>query len=73
MHSSVGLAIIVFSGMLIASFAAPMKLARAWSWENTWLIYATLALLVIPPRQNEASAPQTHLQVPSRFSSQHSS
>jgi L-rhamnose-H+ transport protein len=48
MHSSLGLAIIVFSGVLIASFAAPMKLSRTWSWENTWLLYATLALLVIP-------------------------
>lgn len=48
MHSSLGLAIIVFSGLLIASFAAPMKLSREWSWEITWLVYATLALLVIP-------------------------
>lgn len=48
MHSSLGLATIVFSGMLIASFAAPMKLSREWSWENTWFIYATLALMAIP-------------------------
>jgi L-rhamnose-H+ transport protein len=47
-NSSVGLAIIVFSGVLIASFAAPMKLSRAWNWENSWLVYATLALLLIP-------------------------
>jgi L-rhamnose-H+ transport protein len=48
MHSSLGLAVIVFSGVLIASFAAPMKLSRDWNWENTWLIYATLALVLIP-------------------------
>ncbi len=48
MHSSLGLTIIVFSGGLIASFAAPMKLSRAWNWENTWLTYATLALVAIP-------------------------
>lgn len=48
MHSSLGLAIIILSGGLIASFAAPMKLSRTWNWENTWLIYATLALVVIP-------------------------
>jgi len=48
MQSSFGLAIIVFSGVLIASFAAPMKLSRAWNWENSWLVYATLGLLVIP-------------------------
>ena len=25
-----------------------MKLSRAWNWENTWLAYATLALVIIP-------------------------
>jgi len=34
--------------MLTASFAAPMKLSRRWNWENTWLVYATFALVLIP-------------------------
>ena len=25
-----------------------MKLSRTWNWENSWLVYATLALLLIP-------------------------
>ena len=48
MNPSVGLAIVLFSGMLTASFAAPMRLARRWSWENTWLVYATFALVLMP-------------------------
>lgn len=49
MHSSsFGLAIIVFSGLLIASFAAPMKLVRNFKWENTWLIYSTCGLILLP-------------------------
>jgi L-rhamnose-H+ transport protein len=47
-NPSLGLAIVLFSGMLTASFAAPMKLSRRWSWENTWLVYATFALVLIP-------------------------
>jgi len=47
-NPSVGLAIVLFSGMLTASFAAPMRLARRWSWENTWLVYATFALVLMP-------------------------
>lgn len=43
-----GLGILVLSGILTASFAFPMKFSRAWRWENTWLVYATLALLIIP-------------------------
>jgi L-rhamnose-H+ transport protein len=47
-HSAWGFSIVMFSGALIASFAAPMKLSREWSWENTWFVYATLALLLLP-------------------------
>lgn len=36
------------SGTLTASFPFPMKFSRDWRWENTWLIYATLALVLIP-------------------------
>jgi L-rhamnose-H+ transport protein len=44
----VGLGIVMFSGVLTASFPLPMKLSQKWKWENTWLVYATLALVVIP-------------------------
>ena len=44
----VGLGIVTFSGVLTASFPVPMKFSRAWNWENTWLVYATLAFVVIP-------------------------
>jgi L-rhamnose-H+ transport protein len=47
-HSGLGLGIVMFSGVLTASFPIPMKFSRAWKWENTWLVYATLALVVIP-------------------------
>lgn len=43
-----GLAILVGSGMLNASFPLPMKYSRAWKWENTWFLFTTLALFVIP-------------------------
>jgi L-rhamnose-H+ transport protein len=43
-----GLAIIVGSGMLNASFPLPMKYSRTWKWENTWFLFTTLALFLIP-------------------------
>lgn len=43
-----GLLIILGSGILNASFALPMKFTRSWKWENTWLLFTTLALLVLP-------------------------
>ncbi len=47
-HPAVGLGIVMVSGTLTASFPLPMKFSRAWRWEHTWLVYATLALVVIP-------------------------
>lgn len=43
-----GLGIVMLSGALTATFPVPMKFSRAWRWENTWLVYATFALLIIP-------------------------
>jgi L-rhamnose-H+ transport protein len=47
-HAVLGLGILIVSGMLTASFPVPLKLSRAWRWENTWLVYASLALVAIP-------------------------
>lgn len=42
------MAIIFLSGALNGSFAFPMKHARRWAWENTWLAFALVALLILP-------------------------
>jgi L-rhamnose-H+ transport protein len=47
-HFWLGMAIIFVSGVLNGSFPAPMKCSRRWRWENTWLVFATLALLLLP-------------------------
>jgi L-rhamnose-H+ transport protein len=43
-----GMAIIFVSGALNGSFALPMKYCRHWKWENTWLVFALVALLILP-------------------------
>ncbi|HZP01642.1 MAG TPA: L-rhamnose/proton symporter RhaT, partial [Terriglobia bacterium] len=47
-HFWLGMAIIFVSGALNGSFALPMKYTRQWKWENTWLVFAVTALLVLP-------------------------
>jgi len=47
-HFWAGMAIIFISGALNGSFPLPMKYARQWKWENTWLVFATAALVIIP-------------------------
>jgi L-rhamnose-H+ transport protein len=44
----IGLLIIVLSGMLTATFAVPLRFSREWAWENTWLVYATVAFVLMP-------------------------
>ena len=47
-HFSLGMAIIFVCGALNGSFALPMKYARRWSWENTWLAFSLVAFAVLP-------------------------
>lgn len=43
-----GLLAVVAGGLCQGSFMLPMKWAREWAWENTWLIFASTAYLIFP-------------------------
>ena len=43
-----GLMLVFVGGMLNGSFAAPMKRLSAWRWENIWLLYSLMGLLILP-------------------------
>lgn len=43
-----GLLILIVAGMMNASFTLPMKYARRWAWENTWLAWSVFALILLP-------------------------
>ena len=46
-HFWLGMAIILFGGVLNGSFPLPMKYAR-WRWENTWTVFTVVGLILIP-------------------------
>jgi L-rhamnose-H+ transport protein len=50
MHTNglAGLAIILCSGVVNASFPLPMKYVREWKWENLWFVFSLVALLILP-------------------------
>ena len=52
-----GLALLLVAGIANASFALPMKFTRRWAWENTWLVFAVFALLVLPTVVTLATVP----------------
>ena len=76
-HFWLGMVIILVGGALNGSFPLPLKYSREWRWENTWLVFAVVALLVLPwgmavqfvPRLGEAyrGVPHTALVYPLVF------
>jgi L-rhamnose-H+ transport protein len=42
------LLVAVLAGIFNGSYAVPMKMAKNWNWENTWLWFAIFGLLIIP-------------------------
>ena len=49
MHNTAGgMCLLVLAGIMNASFSLPMKFVRAWAWENTWLVWSMVALLLLP-------------------------
>lgn len=42
-----GIVFVVLAGMLNGSYALPMKKTSRWSFENTWLVYSVVAMLVL--------------------------
>ena len=43
-----GMAIIIISGIFNGGFALPIKYARHWKWENTWLVYSIVGIFLLP-------------------------
>src|ERR1700751_1907481 len=47
-NTSAGIATLIVAGITNATFTIPMKYARKWAWENTWLAWTVFALVVLP-------------------------
>jgi L-rhamnose-H+ transport protein len=48
MNLGAGLALAVLAGAINGLFALPMKINRRWAWENNWLLFSLLSLIVFP-------------------------
>lgn len=47
-HFSLGMGVILLSGILNGAFPLPMKSIRGWQWENTWLAFSIAGVLLLP-------------------------
>lgn len=55
--TTVGVLLLIVAGIINASFSLPMKFTRKWAWENTWLVFSVLALIVLPVLTTAATVP----------------
>jgi L-rhamnose-H+ transport protein len=45
---TIGIALTLIAGLMSGNCMLPMKFNRSWKWENTWLIFSVVSLIVIP-------------------------
>lgn len=57
-HIGSGIALVLIGGVLNGSFALPMKHMPAWRWENTWLPYSFVGMIMVPWMFAMATVPQ---------------
>jgi len=57
MNASVGFVLVVLAGITTGTYFLGLKYVAPWKWENIWLVYAVLALLVMPCVVAFASVP----------------
>ncbi|HEY2468503.1 MAG TPA: L-rhamnose/proton symporter RhaT [Terracidiphilus sp.] len=43
-----GVALILVAGLMAGDCMLPLKFIRKWHWENTWLVFSLLSLVVLP-------------------------
>ena len=48
MAAVIGLVMAIIGGIMGGSFTVPMKRITKWEWENLWLVWSTVALLLVP-------------------------
>ncbi len=47
MSPAFGFLLVILAGVLNGSFALPMKRTTKWEWENTWLVYSIVGMMVV--------------------------
>lgn len=58
MNAVLGFLLVIAAGALNGSFALPMKRTSRWAWENTWLVYSIVGMVVVNWAVACATVPQ---------------
>jgi L-rhamnose-H+ transport protein len=44
----IGIALTLLAGMMAGNCMLPLKFNRNWKWENTWLVFSVVSLVILP-------------------------
>src|ERR1700739_4479088 len=44
----IGIALTLLAGLMSGNCMLPMKFNRIWRWENTWLVFSVVSLVILP-------------------------
>ena len=45
---AIGIVLTLIAGLMSGNCMLPMKFNRTWKWENTWLVFSVVSLILIP-------------------------
>jgi len=45
---SIGIALTLLAGLMAGNCMLPMKFNRTWKWENSWLVFSVVSLVIMP-------------------------
>jgi L-rhamnose-H+ transport protein len=45
---SFGITLTLLAGLMSGNCMLPMKFTRSWKWENTWLVFSIVSLIILP-------------------------
>ena len=45
---TIGVVLAIIAGIINGSFAAPIKYAKVWKWENIWAVWAVFGMVIFP-------------------------
>ena len=44
----IGIGLALLAGLMSGNCMLPMKFTRYWKWENTWLVFSVVSLVILP-------------------------
>ena len=48
MGSELGILLAVGAGLMVGNYILPLNYLRRWRWENAWIVFTLVALVLMP-------------------------